>query len=148
MSPALCALFLKPHDENEDEKKSFLQRFYSAFNKAFHATTQRYGRSLSFLYKNKLVTIVILALAIVGIWWSASTTPTGFVPNEDRGLVFINVELPAGASIDRTYEVTDKIYAKAKKLEGVQGISLINGVSLISGAGSNYALGFVKLEDW
>jgi len=148
LSPALCALFLKPHDEDEHEKKSFLQRFYSAFNKAFHATTQRYGRSLSFLYKNKLVTIVILVLAFVGIWWSASTTPTGFVPSEDRGIIFVNVELPAGASIDRTYEVTEEIYAKAKNLEGVQGISLINGVSLISGAGSNYALGFLKLKDW
>jgi len=148
LSPALCALFLKPHDEDEHEKKNFLQRFYNAFNKAFHATTQRYGRSLSFLYKNKLVTIVILILAFVGIWWSASTTPTGFVPSEDRGVIFVNVELPAGASIDRTHEVTEEIYAKAKKLEGVQGISLINGVSLISGVGSNYALGFLKLKDW
>mgnify|MGYP003664933247 CR=1 FL=1 len=148
LSPALCALFLKPHDEDEHEKKSFLQRLYSAFNKAFHATTQRYGRSLSFLYKNKFVTVVILVLAFVGIWWSASTTPTGFVPSEDRGVIFVNVELPAGASIDRTYEVTEEIYAKAKNLEGVQGISLINGVSLISGAGSNYALGFLKLKDW
>ncbi len=148
LSPALCALFLKPHDEDEHEKKSFLQRFYNAFNRGFNATTERYGRSLSFLYKNKFVTVALLVLAGIGIWWSASTTSTGFVPDEDRGLIFINIELPAGASIDRTNEVTEKIYAKTKNLEGVQGISLINGRSLISGAGSNYALGFLKLKDW
>lgn len=147
LSPALCALFLKPHTE-EDKKKSFLQRFYDAFNRGFHATTQRYGRSLSFLYKNKWITVVVLVLATAGIWWSASTTSTGFVPDEDRGLIFINVELPAGASIDRTNQVTQEIYAKAKDLPGVDGISVINGRSLISGAGSNYALGFLKLKDW
>ncbi|GGG93169.1 multidrug transporter AcrB [Polaribacter pacificus] len=147
LSPALCALFLKPHDGNE-KKKGFMQRFYAAFNRGFNATTERYGRSLSFLYNNKWVTVAILVLASVGIWWSASTTSTGFVPDEDRGLIFINVELPPGASIDRTYQVTEEIFAKANKLEGIQGISLINGFSLISGSGSNYALGFIKLKDW
>jgi len=150
LSPALCALFLKSHDDEDEhgKKKSFLQRFYGAFNRGFNATTERYGRSLSFLYKNKFVTVAILVLASVGIWWSASTTSTGFVPDEDRGLIFINIELPPGASIDRTYQVTEEIFAKAKDVEGIQGISLINGFSLISGGGSNYALGFIKLKDW
>jgi HAE1 family hydrophobic/amphiphilic exporter-1 len=148
LSPALCALFLKPHDEDAQEKKGFLQRFYRAFNRGFNATIQRYGRSLSFLYRQKWITVAILVLAGVGIWWSATTTPTGFVPTEDRGLIFINVELPAGSSIDRTNEINQEIYNQAKELEGVDGISLINGRSLISGSGSNYGLGFIKLKDW
>jgi len=148
LSPALCALFLKTHDEKEKSKKTYLQRFYDAFNKGFDATIRRYGQSLSFLYKNKWITALILILAVGGIWWTSSTTPSGFVPDEDRGLIFVNVELPAGASIDRTQEVNDLLYNKVKDLEGVEGVSVISGRSLINGAGSNYGLGFIKLDDW
>ena len=148
LSPALCALFLKGHDDHEDENKSFLQKFYDRFNAGFNATTERYGRSLAFLYKNKWVTGLILVLSGVGIWWAANTTPTGFVPSEDRGIIFMNVELPAGASMDRTNVVTQEMYNKAKQIPGVRGVTVINGRSLISGAGTNYGLGFVKLEDW
>ncbi|NIK91032.1 efflux RND transporter permease subunit [Mangrovimonas sp. CR14] len=148
LSPALCALLLKGHDDHEDKKKSFLQKFYNRFNAGFNATTERYGRSLTFLYKNKWVSAVILILSGVGIYWAANSTPTGFVPNEDRGIIFMNVELPAGASMDRTSMVTQEMYQKAKQIPGVRGVTVINGRSLISGAGTNYGLGFVKLNDW
>ena len=148
LSPALCALFLKTHNEKEDKKKNFLQKFYAAFNRGFNATINRYGKSLQFLYKNKWISALILILAVAGIWWTSSTTPTGFVPDEDRGLLFVNVELPAGASIDRTSQVNNELYQKIKDIPGVEGVSVINGRSLISGAGSNYGLGFVKLQDW
>ncbi|WMI68720.1 efflux RND transporter permease subunit [Mangrovimonas sp. YM274] len=148
LSPALCALFLKGHDEKDHEKKSFLQGFYDRFNKGFNASTARYGKSLRFLYKNKWISAVILILASVGIWWTATTTPTGFVPDEDRGIIFMNVELPAGSSMDRTNMVMQDMYHKAKDLPGVRGVTVINGRSLISGTGSNYGLGFIKLNKW
>ncbi len=85
---------------------------------------------------------------MVGIFWASKTTPTGFVPNEDRGMIFANIELPAGASLDRTNKITQELYDKTYKLEGVEGVSLIRGRSLLSGAGSNYAIGFFKLKDW
>ncbi|NKI26642.1 efflux RND transporter permease subunit [Arenibacter sp. 6A1] len=147
LSPALCALLLKPHSE-EEKKKTYLQRFYTAFNAGFDATIRRYGQSLGFLYKNKWVTGLILIGSVVGIVWVANTTPSGFVPDEDRGLVFINVELPPGASVDRTAEVNREIYSKVKDLPGVNGVTLINGISLINGAGNNYGLGFIKLDNW
>lgn len=149
LSPALCALLLKPHNENDsDRKKSFLQRFYAAFNSGFNATIKKYGQSLQFLYKQKWITVVLLIISGVGIWWASSTTPTGFVPEEDRGILFMNVELPAGASLDRTNEVNQELYRKISQIPEVKGASVINGRSLISGAGSNYGLGFVKLKDW
>ncbi|WP_431107800.1 efflux RND transporter permease subunit [Winogradskyella poriferorum] len=149
LSPALCALFLKSHDDDEEYKnKSFLQKFYDKFNAGFNATTERYGKSLSFLYKNKWITGALLILSGVGIWWAANSTPTGFVPDEDRGVIFMNIELPAGASMDRTNVVTQELYAKARQIPGVRGVTVINGRSLISGAGTNYGLGFVMLEDW
>lgn len=149
LSPALCALFLKPHDEQEDhKKKNFLQRFYAAFNRGFNATIHRYGKSLHFLYRNKWITAVILILSAVGIWWTSTTTPTGFVPNEDRGIVFANVELPAGSSLDKTHEITSELYNKVKDLPGVEGLNMVDGFSLLNGQGSNYALGFIKLNNW
>ena len=147
LSPALCALLLKTHDE-EHSKKSFLQRFYDRFNRGFNATIERYGRSLQFLYKNKWVTFLILALAGVGIYWSATTTPTGFIPNEDRGIIFANVALPVGATLDRTHAVNNKLYEAIKDLPGIDAVSMIDGISLINGQGNNYALGFIKLKDW
>src|SRR5699024_7778115 len=143
LSPALCALFLKPHKEHEN--KSFIQRFFASFNTAFDVTTKKYVNSLGFLYKHKWISAVILIASVGGIYCAATTTPTGFVPNEDRGMVFVNAELPAGASLDRTVEVSRELYQKLEQIPGVQGGSMVNGYSLISGAGSNYVLGFIRL---
>lgn len=149
LSPALCALFLKHHDEDEELKsKNPIQRFHALFNRGFNATVKKYETSIQFFYKKKWIPILLLILAVVGIFWSSSTIPTGFVPNEDRGIIFTNIELPAGASLDRTSEITHELYKKIKGMPGVQDMSFIRGRSLISGSGSNYAMGFVKLKDW
>ncbi|MGO4913541.1 efflux RND transporter permease subunit [Leeuwenhoekiella sp. W20_SRS_FM14] len=149
LSPALCALLLKGHDDQQGgKKKNFAQRFFDAFNRGFNATIKRYGRSVHFLYRNKWVTILIFALAIGGIFWSSSVVKTGFVPDEDRAFLFVNTELPAGSSIDRTHEVNEKLYNMINGMEGVESMSFIEGRSIINGAGSNYGLGFIKLADW
>ena len=148
LSPALCALFLKPHKDEPGKKKNFLQRFYASFNTAFDVTTKKYGKSLRFLYRQKWITVVILLIAVGVIYWSSTTTPTGFVPNEDRGMIFANIELPAGASLDRTVEITSELSEKIQDIPGVAGASMVNGYSLIGGAGSNYGLGFITLDDW
>ena len=147
LSPALCALFLKPHLENQ-KKKGFIKRFFTYFNTAFEVTTRKYTKSVSFLYRHKWITAAILIACLGATWWASSTTRTGFVPTEDRGMIFTNIELPAGASLDRTVELTQQLYDRIKQIPGVEGGSMINGYSLISGAGSNYALGFLKLKPW
>lgn len=148
LSPALCALLLKPKKDEEGHKKSFLQRFYSSFNTAFAVTTKKYGNSLVFLYKHKWITVLILLFSVGSIFWAAFNTPTGFVPNEDRGMIFANIELPAGASLDRTVEITSELSEKIRQIPGVEGATLINGFSLIGGAGSNNAFGLVRLKPW
>ncbi len=149
LSPALCALFLKGHDEKENKKKkNFIQRFFDAFNRGFDATIKKYGKSVNFLYRNKWITAVILIAAVGGIWWSSSVVKTGFVPDEDRGIIFLNVELPAGSSIDRTHEVNQELYSKITKIPGVKAGSIIEGRSFLGGEGSNFGLGFIRLEDW
>ncbi|WP_397300626.1 efflux RND transporter permease subunit [Nonlabens ulvanivorans] len=149
LSPALCALLLKEHKEDEELKgKGPLKRFYTLFNRGFNATINRYGKSLQFLYKRKFVSVLLLIIAGVGIYWASMTTPTGFVPNEDRGIVFANIELPPGASLDRTDAVSRKLYAQIEGVEGIEAVNFIKGRSLISGAGSNYSFGIIKLKNW
>ncbi|TVZ23433.1 HAE1 family hydrophobic/amphiphilic exporter-1 [Dokdonia sp. Hel_I_63] len=149
LSPALCALLLKSHKDDEELKgKGPLKRFYALFNRGFNATVTRYGHSLSFLYRKKWMPVLLLALAIVGIVWASNTTPTGFVPNEDRGIIFANIELPAGSSLDRTNAVTTDLYDRINSLDGVVAVNFIKGRSLLSGAGSNYGFGIIKLANW
>ena len=148
LSPALSALFLKPHQHDDTKRKNVLKRFFTAFNKGFKATTEHYVHSLKFLYRHKWVTVVILIASVVAIFWASSTTPKGFVPDEDRGLIFANIELPAGATIDRTVQVTNELSEKARQIPGIKNVTVVNGFSLISGSGSNYGIGFIKLEDW
>ncbi|MGB6153943.1 MAG: efflux RND transporter permease subunit, partial [Pricia sp.] len=149
LSPALCALFLKGHDEKEGgKKKNFVQRFFDAFNRGFRATVDKYGKSVHFLYRHKWITAVVLLLAVGAIFWSASVVKTGFVPNEDQGIIFMNIELPPGSSIDRTQAVNDKLYAATSKIPGVLGVSIVAGRSILNGGGSNYGLGFARLDDW
>ncbi len=149
LSPALCALFLKHHDEKEELKsKNPIRRFHALFNRGFNATVSKYERSLQFLFKRKWIPVLLLILAGVGIYWANKTTRTGFVPNEDRGFIFANIELPPGASLDRTTEVIGEMYDKTHNLPGVSQASFVKGRSIVSGAGSNYAMGFIKLKDW
>lgn len=149
LSPALSAIFLKPKKEKEEHnKKNLLQKFYSGFNNTYAAASKRYVRSVSFLTRNKWITGVILVAAILLTFWAAKSTPTGFVPTEDRGIIFMNLELPVGASLDRTSEVTENLYKEIIKIPGVRGASMINGRNFFSGAGGSYALGFIPLQGW
>ena len=148
LSPALCALFLRSHVDPKFKNKNLIQRFYTLFNVGFNATVSRYEKTLHFLFKRKWVPVLLLLIALVGIFWVNKTTPTGFVPNEDRGIIFTNIELPVGASLDRTSEIVSEMYDKIYDLPGIEDVSFAKGRSLVSGAGSNYAMGFIKLDDW
>lgn len=148
LSPALCALFLKPHNGEEKEKKGFAKRFFAAFNVGFKHTTDRYMHGLKFLARFKWITAAFLIGCVAVTLWSANTTPKGFVPKEDRGTIFCDVQLPEGATMDRTAEITSQIGKLALTVPGVKSLSFANGFSLLGGAGSNFALSFVSLDDW
>ena len=147
LSPALCALFLKPHVEGE-HKRNFVQRFFDAFNTAFNTITHKYGNSFKFLFKHKWVTVLIIVGSGLGIWGIGKMMPTGFVPAEDNGFIIGNIELPAGASMDRVYEVERQFQKEIEKIPGIDKATIISGNSIISGVGSNYGMMFVKLDDF
>jgi len=145
LSPALCALFLKSHHKGSDKKKTLSQRFFIAFNTAFRAFTKRYGQGFVILLRHKWISgsIIVAALALIVVFDKAM--PTGFVPQEDRGIIFTNVELPPSATMDRTYAVMKELATKAAKIPGIINVTFATGRGLISGTGSNYGLAFIKL---
>lgn len=145
LSPALCALFIKPVHST---KKSFLQRFYTAFNIAFEKTTNGYINAVKLLINKKWITAFVLLGAFATIWFTNNAMPAGFVPNEDRGMIFVNIDLPPGSSVDRTKSVTDQLYKLLEPVEGVEVITIISGLNFFNGFGSPYAIGFIRLADW
>ena len=146
LSPALCALFLKQHDDAHAKKRNFVQRFFDAFNNSFNAMTNKYGRSFRFLFKHKWVSFLILIACLGLTYFANKTMPAGFVPSEDRGFIMGNIELPAGASVDRVQQLEKEFSAQAQKIPGVESVTVISGRSIISGAGSNYGFLMIKME--
>ncbi|NDW18894.1 efflux RND transporter permease subunit [Dysgonomonas sp. 216] len=151
LSPALCALFLKGHDENEHgKKKNFIEKFYYYFNIAFNAGTRKYKNSLHFLGKkgHRWITLAIILVASVILFGLMKVLPTGFVPNEDSGGVMGFVTLPPGASLDRSDSIVNKVIDIAQEIEGVQSVTNITGVNFMSGLGSSYGTVIVKMDPW
>ena len=148
LSPALCAIFLKPHADDKHHKQNFLQRFYTGFNTAFEVTTQKYKRSVSFLIGRKWIAMASIVVFGGLFYFLMKTTPGAFVPNEDMGVVMSDISLPPGASRERTEEVTKEIAAIADAIPEVEHILRITGRGLISGTGSNYGMVIMRLKPW
>ena len=148
LSPALCALFLKPHPEGEHKDSSIVQRFYTAFNTGFESVTGKYKRSVHFLTRKKWIGGLII-LVFAGIFYFLiKTTATGFVPNEDQGVLFANISLPVGSSLERSTVVAKQVEGIIKTLPEVESTLTITGQSFIAGAGGSYAMVVIKLKPW
>lgn len=147
LSPALCALLLKPHADDH-KHKSYLQRFYTSFNVAFDNVTQRYKRSVSFLSVKKWIVLASILIAGLGLFYMMKTTPSAFVPSEDQGTVFANISLPPSASMERSDIMAKKVDSIAKTIPGVKNTLRIVGQNFTAGAGSAYSMVIVKLYPW
>jgi len=148
LSPALCALVLKPEQKQIGEKKSFVDRFAIAFNAVFEVGKYRYRKVLGFFTRNAwaAVAVVIAAIGIFGFLFQ--TTPTGFVPDEDQGTFFANVSLPPSASLERTKDVMAEIDQIMADTEVIDSRLAISGFGLLSGSGSQYGFIVGKLKHW
>ncbi|MEC5157563.1 efflux RND transporter permease subunit [Chryseobacterium sp. MP_3.2] len=148
LSPVLCSLFLKPptHHSKEYSNMNFMQKFFMKFNAGFTATTRRYGNSFAFLLRHKWVTIILFAAAGLTFWWANSTMPSGFIPKEDRGILFTDVQLPPGASMERTYNVLSDLQKEARKIPGVMNVTFTASRGFMSGSGSNVGQAFIRLK--
>lgn len=146
LSPALCAIFLKPH--KEVEKKNVIQRFYGAFNAGFDAMTKKYKSGVKFLVKKQW--IAFLSIAVFGVIFMLFMEhhPKAFVPDEDTGGAMADISLPPGTSLERTQEVMTEIAKRINDIPEITNNMEVTGRSLLSGSGSNYGMMFMKFKPW
>ncbi|MDE7071818.1 MAG: efflux RND transporter permease subunit, partial [Bacteroidales bacterium] len=148
LSPALCALFLKPHQENAPHKKTFAQRFHTAFNVFFTHTTGRYQKGVEFFIRKPLLSIGAVAVGILLFFVMLRTTPTGLIPNEDNGVVMVGIDLPPATTLYQTNEVMSKADSLLATISEIESRSQIAGFGFLSGNGSCYGSFILKLKPW
>ena len=148
LSPALCALFLKPHKEDPNKKKTFVQRFKMGFNTGFEALKGKYKKSILFLSRKRWMVPLAILVAIALLVYFMKTTPSGFVPDEDQGVVFADIALAPGISLEKTTLVAKQVNEIASGIPVIRNAAIVTGNSIINGSGSNYALLIMRLKPW
>lgn len=148
LSPALCALFLKPHKEGEDKKMSFVDRFHTSFNVAYDLTLKKYKNGVLFFIHHKWFAFASVVCSVVVLVLLMKTTPVGLVPNEDTGTIFAVVDLAPGTSQEKTEAAMNKIDSIIAANPAVRTRTEVTGYSFIAGQGSSYGTFIIKLQDW
>lgn len=147
LTPALCALLLKHPPAGK--KKNWLQTFFTRFNKRYDRTEKTYGNLITRIAGRKLVTLAMFVFFCLATWGISILLPSGFIPTEDQGMIYVNVTTPPGATVERTEKVLDDVQQMAAKLPGVENISTLAGYSLLSDiSGASYGMGMINLSAW
>ena len=148
LSPALCAIFLKPHTDHAGQKQTFVKRFHTAFNAAYDNLLKKYKKHVLFFIQKRVLSACIVVASIVLLIFFMNTTPTGMVPNEDTGTIMGAITLPPGTSQERAMEVLDRVDSLVAADPAVQSRTVISGFSFIGGRGPSYGSIIIKLKDW
>ena len=149
LSPALCALFLKPYiNEDGTEKNNFAARFRKAFNAAFDAMIERYKKGVLFFIKRKWMVWTLLAASVVLLAFLMNTTKTSLVPDEDQGVVFVNVSTAAGSSLKTINDVMMRIEKRMMDIPQVLHVQRVAGYGLLAGQGNSFGMLILKLKPW
>lgn len=147
LTPALCAIILKPHDHNK--KKTIMDRAFQSFNTGFERLTNGYVGILSKFATRTTVTFGLLFLFVGLTFVTSKFLPTGFIPMEDQGMVYVSVTTPQGATVERTEKVLDEVTVIAKNIKGVENVTTLAGYSIVTEiAGSSYGMAMINLKDW
>jgi HAE1 family hydrophobic/amphiphilic exporter-1 len=150
LTPALCALFLKPHSDSHGKSKKlgFIDRFHKWFNRVYDNLLAKYKKQVIFFIHRQWLTFSIVGASIVLLIVFMSVTPTAMVPNEDTGTVMAAVTLPPGTSQERSMEVLAKVDSLIASDPAVDSRTMISGFSFLGGQGSCYGSFIVRLKDW
>ena len=148
LSPALCALFLKPHQKEGEKKMSLINRFHTSFNTAYDIVLKKYKRQTSFFINHKWLSMGTVIVSVIVLFFLMKSTPTGLVPNEDTGTIFAMVSMPPGTSMERTEAMMQKVDSMIAAIPAVKGRTQITGYNFVAGQGNSYGSIIVKLKDW
>ena len=150
LSPALCALLLR--DGNEERAKgrlsAFGHRLGSAFNASVTALTEKYQKGLSAFTRHKWLAVILVVVPIVLTVWLQKITPTGLIPDEDTGIMLVDITTPPGSTLEQTKKTVHKAAEAMKDIEEVETSASIVGWNILSGDGANMGMMIMKLKPW
>ncbi len=145
LTPALAAIFLKAHKP----MRGPLGLFFKGFNKVFEVTTNGYVAMSRLLVRRSIMTILFVGAVILGAGFFGGKLPAGFIPDEDQGIMGVNVQLPPGASLERTSAVIRKVEEILSKTEGIDSYQAVGGYGMVTNTYQpNYGSLFVRLHPW
>ncbi|NQX40626.1 efflux RND transporter permease subunit [Pedobacter steynii] len=148
LTPALCAIILRsPHDK--PEAKGWMARFFAIFNKGYNKMAGGYKNLLGRIAGRRILTFALLIVFFITTWGMSSILPSGFIPTEDQGMIYVNVTTPPGATVDRTESVLNEIDAISRKMKAVETVSTLAGYSIVNEvSGASYGMGMINLVAW
>lgn len=148
LTPVLCAMILK-NNHGKQRKKSPLDKFIDWFNRGFEKLTGKYGKVLDRIVARRVLTFGILIAFCVGIFFTNKTLPSGFIPNEDQGMIYAIIQTPPGSTLERTNDVARKLQQICEETEGVESVSSLAGYEIMTeGRGSNAGTCLINLKPW
>lgn len=148
LTPALCALILRsPHDEKENN--GLFSKFFKGFNHYYEKVAGSYKGLLARIAGRRVVTLVCLVGMFLATYGMMSIVPSGFIPTEDQGMIYVAVTTPPGATVDRTEAVLDEVDKIAREMDMVETVSTLAGYSILTEvSGSSYGMGMINLKAW
>jgi hydrophobic/amphiphilic exporter-1 (mainly G- bacteria), HAE1 family len=147
LSPALCALFLKPSTHNGSKNGSFKERFFGAFDAGLGFLTNKYLNVVSFSFKRKWPAMCMFACLTLAAFWMMNRAPKDFVPTEDDGFITYSLALPSGTNLQHTTAVINRIDSALRVMPEVRSVTSISGINMLSNSsGPSYAGGFICLK--
>lgn len=148
LTPALCVMMLK-NNHGKPKKKSIMDKFLDGFNNGFGKLLGRYQKLLSVIVNRRVITFSLLIAFCVGTWFLSGQVPSGFIPNEDQGIIYAVLQTPPGSSLERTNEISERLQKIAEGIEGVQSVSALAGYEVLTeGTGSNAGTCLINLKGW
>ena len=149
LSPALCAVFLRPHQDHDPKKRrNIVKRFHSGFNRVFDKVLTHYKGYTKFFINHKITSFGIVGASIVALVMMMMSTSTALVPTEDTGVLFCMVNMPPGTSLEKTEKTLGDIDKLMAQIPAIQSRTEILGYSFIAGQGNTYGTFIIKLKDW
>ena len=147
LSPALCAIFLKPKNEDGSElKMSRIDRFHASFNTSYNKIMGKYKKGVERIVRKPILTFILILAGVGLLAWTMQTTKTGLVPDEDTGTLFCTISMPPSTSVARTRQVIDQVDAMLASNPAIQSREQIQGYNFIAGQGSDQATFIIKLK--
>lgn len=148
LTPALCAIMLKKHG-GKHAKKTIVDKLLDGFNRWFNRVNGRYNVVLSKVVSRRIVTFGMLIAFCLGIWLLNGSVPSGFIPNEDQGMIYAVIQTPPGSTLERTNQISEELQKMSEHVEGVKSVSSLAGYEILTeGTGANSGTCLINLKDW